>query len=214
MERIPNAEQRQVIEAVDHNLIVYASAGTGKTFTVAKRVENILRNGLATAEEILLLTFTTKACEEMRADIRQYVGEGAGSLAIHTIHSFCYRLLREESKARGDRYLDVTVVDEQDGEELLKSILATQYLLWKGEESEESYYPFSIFEKKGKVQSFVSALKHVREAQGFYSEDVEADYQKTYDHLRIHTPDLYQKLTEQENIFLSFLTATLLKVFL
>ena len=195
MERIPNAEQRQVIEAVDHNLIVYASAGTGKTFTVAKRVENILRNGLASAEEILLLTFTTKACEEMRADIRQYVGEGAGSLAIHTIHSFCYRLLREESKARGDRYLDVTVVDEQDGEELLKSILATQYALWKGEESEESYYPFSIFEKKGKVQSFVSALKHVREAQGFYSEDVEADYQKTYDHLRIHTPDLYQKLT-------------------
>ena len=61
MERVPNAEQRQVIEDLENNLIVFASAGTGKTFTVAKRVENIIRLQRALPEQILCLTFTAKA---------------------------------------------------------------------------------------------------------------------------------------------------------
>ena len=198
MERKPNEEQLLVIEEVAHNLIVFASAGTGKTFTVANRVGEILSKNLATPAQILLLTFTTKACEEMRADIRQYVGESANHIPIHTIHSFCYRLLREENRLRGDKYLDATVCDEMDSEELLKSILASQYALWKGEDIESfdelPYQPFAIFERKGKLQHFISHLKHVREEQGFYSENEEKDYQKTYTYIQSKQPDLYEKL--------------------
>ena len=51
MERAPNAEQRLVIEDLENNLIVFASAGTGKTFTVAKRVARIIKTERALPQE-------------------------------------------------------------------------------------------------------------------------------------------------------------------
>ena len=131
MERTPNEEQQRVIEELDNNLILFASAGTGKTFTVANRVGRILRENRAAPQEILLLTFTTKACEEMREDIARYVGEQAKSVEVRTIHGFCYRLMREENRRRGDKYLDATVCDEVDAEELLRSILSSQLTFWE-----------------------------------------------------------------------------------
>ena len=94
MERQPNAEQARVIEALDENLILFASAGTGKTFSVANRVSHILRTKRAEPSEILCLTFTTKACEEMREDIGGYVGRQASGVEIRTIHTFCFSLMR------------------------------------------------------------------------------------------------------------------------
>lgn len=47
MERTPNREQERVINDFAKNIILYASAGTGKTFTVAQKVKKIIENGLA-----------------------------------------------------------------------------------------------------------------------------------------------------------------------
>ena len=58
MERRASEEQARVIGDLENNLILFASAGTGKTFTVANRIGNILRQDLAKPEEILCLTFT------------------------------------------------------------------------------------------------------------------------------------------------------------
>ena len=86
--RQPNDAQRRVIDDLDNNIILFASAGTGKTFTVAKRVAQIIQSGRAKPSELLCLTFTVKACEEMREDIAQYVGQSASEVEIRTIHSF------------------------------------------------------------------------------------------------------------------------------
>jgi DNA helicase-2/ATP-dependent DNA helicase PcrA len=67
-----NEEQKAVVNEFKNNIILYASAGTGKTFTVANRVRKILQSGLAKPEEILCLTFTIKACQEMQEDIARY----------------------------------------------------------------------------------------------------------------------------------------------
>ena len=69
IDRIPNAEQQAIIDELDQNIILFASAGTGKTFTVAKRVCNIIESRRAQPEEILCLTFTIKAANEMKDDI-------------------------------------------------------------------------------------------------------------------------------------------------
>ena len=124
--RQPNEAQQRVVNDLENNIILFASAGTGKTFTVAKRTAQIIQTERAKPSEILCLTFTTKACEEMREDIARYVGESAKSVEIRTIHGFCYRLMREENRRRGDKYLDATVCDEVDAEELLKSILSSK----------------------------------------------------------------------------------------
>ena len=69
--RQPNEAQQLVIETLDENIILFASAGTGKTFTVAKRTAQIIQSGRAKPSEILCLTFTTKACEETRPELRE-----------------------------------------------------------------------------------------------------------------------------------------------
>ena len=134
MERIPNLQQQSVIDDLKNNIILFASAGTGKTFTVANRVANILRSGNATASEILCLTFTIKACKEMSEDIQKYVGKSAKEVSVNTIHSFCYRLLLEENKHSGKHYGELGVCDEVDEEDVLRSILSARYPYWQVEE--------------------------------------------------------------------------------
>ena len=191
--RKPNEAQQRVVDDLDKNIILFASAGTGKTFTVAKRVANIIQTGRAKANEILCLTFTVKACEEMREDISRYVGERAGEVEIRTIHGFCYQLMREESRKNGARYTDVVVCDELDADELLNSILSSQFAWWESgktpsSETDEGLEDthFEIFSKKGGLRNFVSALKHIREEQGFYTENETEDYQKAFDFLQRH----------------------------
>ncbi len=133
--KIPNQQQRQVIDEVDNNVILYAGAGTGKTFTVANRVANILMQEKAKAEEILCLTFTIKACNEMKEDVLGYAGEIAQNVQISTIHGFCYRLIVEELKRVGEENANYTICDEIDQEEILKSILSSRFYAWVAEKN-------------------------------------------------------------------------------
>lgn len=75
-----NAEQKAVVETLQENILLTASAGTGKTNTMAARISRIVGEGLAKAEEILCLTFTNKACKEMRERIDAVVGKKPGIL--------------------------------------------------------------------------------------------------------------------------------------
>ncbi len=134
MERSPNAQQRLVIDELDNNILLYASAGTGKTFTVANRVVNILTQKRATPEEILCLTFTIKACNELTEDIQGYVGDEGKRVQVSTIHGFCYKVILEESKRQSNLYASVSVCDEVDQEEILKSILSSRFTAWTMEE--------------------------------------------------------------------------------
>ena len=133
MSYTPNDQQREVIENLSDHILLYASAGTGKTFTVAHRVAKILAEKRATAEQILCLTFTIKAANEMREDVARIVGGDADGVCVQTIHGFCYRLLREEERLRSDRYLQPQVIDEVDEEELLESIYLQNACRWRVE---------------------------------------------------------------------------------
>lgn len=131
MDRIPNVKQQEVADDLNNNIVLFASAGTGKTFTVAQRVANILASGAAKAEEILCLTFTIKACKEMQEDIFNYAGEHGQKISVHTIHNFCYKLLLEENKRAGGLYSNLGICDEIDEEETLRSILTSRCRAWR-----------------------------------------------------------------------------------
>ena len=133
MSYTPNDQQWEVIENLSDHILLYASAGTGKTFTVAHRVANILKSQKATAEQILCLTFTIKAANEMREDIARIVGGEADGVCVQTIHGFCYRLLREEERLRSARYAEPQIIDEVDEEELLESIYLQNASRWRVE---------------------------------------------------------------------------------
>ena len=214
--RVPNEEQAKVIENLDDNIILFASAGTGKTFTVANRVANIIQSGRAKPQEILCLTFTIKACGEMKEDISRYIGADAKSVVVKTIHGFCYRLLAEEYKRNGERYNDLQVCDEVDEEELLRSILSTRYYTWRGVkrvcgecgseyaderencvcgaalDAELPLRDFPIYGKKNALMTFVSEMKHCREENKWYSGNETADWEKTVAFLREYKPAVFE----------------------
>ncbi len=184
MEKIPNAKQKQVIENVTENILLFASAGTGKTYTLASRVANIVRQGLARAEEILCLTFTIKACGEMREDLRTYAGDFAQAVQVKTIHGFCYALMREEDKRNGKNRSEATVCDEVDEERLLRSILSSRYYAWEYGAETENGREFAIYEKRTALRDLMSELKHARLYADAYTDDREKDYLTALAYLR------------------------------
>lgn len=72
-----NDKQQLLVEELERNIILLASAGTGKTDTLSKRIANIIDKGKANPSEILCITFTNKACKEMQQRIENIVGEAA-----------------------------------------------------------------------------------------------------------------------------------------
>ncbi|MBI2957135.1 MAG: UvrD-helicase domain-containing protein [Acidobacteria bacterium] len=118
-----NPAQRQAAVATDGPLLVVAGAGTGKTRVITYRIAYLIEQGKARPEEILAVTFTNKAAEEMRERIEQLV-RGAGPWTS-TFHSFCARLLRREAPAVG-LPRDFSIYDDDDQERLVRALLKEQ----------------------------------------------------------------------------------------
>lgn len=120
---ILNDAQRMVAEDGTHHILLTAPAGTGKTGTLARRIARLVEKGMAAPEEILCLTFTNKACREMEHRIQEYMGEKGQGVSVKTIHGFCYELIQAEVDNPENRYVNLSVWDEEDCRELMDDIL-------------------------------------------------------------------------------------------
>jgi DNA helicase-2/ATP-dependent DNA helicase PcrA len=117
---ILNPQQQAAVEHIDGPMLVLAGAGSGKTRIVTHRILHLLTIGVP-ASEILAVTFTNKAAEEMKSRILQMA-------QVHvltcTFHSLSARILRESIQ-----HLDFSqhfiILDEEDSEKTLKECLAT-----------------------------------------------------------------------------------------
>lgn len=128
----PNVEQQKVIDDLDNNILLFASAGTGKTYTVAKRIENIFNKKRdIKPDEILCLTFTIKACAEMKEDIVNYVGEIGNEVEVRTIHSFLFQIIKQEEKKSPNYYSELMICDDIDEESFLNEIFFWNFGDWE-----------------------------------------------------------------------------------
>ncbi len=91
-----NKEQEEAVEHKDGPLLIVAGAGTGKTTVITKRIANIINKKWACPEEVLALTFTEKAAQEMEDRVTDHLGYGYFDLWVSTFHSFAERILRQE----------------------------------------------------------------------------------------------------------------------
>src|SRR5215469_14400752 len=101
----PDDRQREAIEHVDGPMLVVAGAGTGKTSVLTHRIERLIREGHARTDEILALTYTVNAAEEMQDRVRKLLG--GKTVQALTFHDYCLKLLRRVGK-------DFGVLDEKD----------------------------------------------------------------------------------------------------
>ena len=91
-----NEKQKEAVEHGKGPLLIIAGAGTGKTAVITQRIVNIINKGWAKPNEILALTFTDKAADEMLGRVDENMPLSYGDIWISTFHSFCDRILRQE----------------------------------------------------------------------------------------------------------------------
>jgi DNA helicase-2/ATP-dependent DNA helicase PcrA len=100
-----NPEQRQAVEHGEGPLLIIAGPGSGKTRVITERVAYLLKNGAGLQpRNLLAVTFTDKAAEEMKERVRKALGDPPELPHISTFHSFCYQVLRKRHFER--RLLD------------------------------------------------------------------------------------------------------------
>src|SRR3954453_22591990 len=96
-----NPEQRRAVLHVDGPLLILAGAGSGKTRVITSRVAHLVGDGHARPHEVLAVTFTNKAAEEMRTRVETLLGSDVTGMWVSTFHALCARLLRREAPAIG-----------------------------------------------------------------------------------------------------------------
>lgn len=116
-----NEPQREAVYHTDGPLLILAGAGSGKTRVLTHRIAYLIGERGVDAWNILAITFTNKAAEEMRQRVDNLVGFGAESVWVSTFHSACVRILR--------RFIDrlgyenhFTIYDTDDQKTLIKEV--------------------------------------------------------------------------------------------
>lgn len=115
--------QRIAVEHRGGPLLVVAGAGSGKTRVLTRRVAHLLATGDAAPWQILAITFTNKAADEMRYRVAELVGRRAERMWVSTFHSACLRILRQYAPKLGYRP-SFTIYDETDSRRLIELIIA------------------------------------------------------------------------------------------
>ncbi|MDX6543099.1 MAG: ATP-dependent helicase UvrD/PcrA, partial [Gaiellaceae bacterium] len=117
-----NPAQREAVLTTEGPVLVIAGAGSGKTRVLTHRVAHLLAAVGAKPQEILGITFTNKAANEMRERLERLLPSGARGLWILTFHAACGRILRREAPRLGYR-TNFTIYDQADQVRLTKQCL-------------------------------------------------------------------------------------------
>jgi ATP-dependent DNA helicase Rep len=178
-----NAFQRAAVEHDTGPLLVLAGAGSGKTRVITMRIARLLKRGVR-PEQVLAVSFTNKAAEEMRERMLPLVGpQAADKLVLSTFHSFGVRFLQEENRVLGydGRFV---IFDQADAlgliRELMRQARATQgdaarkldagailarISLWKNELKAPETIPETDFEYDAVAREiyplYESSLRHM-----------------------------------------------------
>ena len=117
-----NPQQREAVLCTDASLIIVAGPGTGKTRTLTHRMVYLIAEKGISPKNLLAITFTNKAAEEMTNRLNTLSGSKvAGQIIIRTFHAFGAMILREEGE-RIDIISNFTILNEQDRHTFLKQI--------------------------------------------------------------------------------------------
>lgn len=117
-----NPQQELIVNNIFGAYLISAPVGTGKTSVLTERIAKAIENGVK-PNEILALTFTNRAADEMKGRIKRRVDDKSDfdSLTISTFHAFCAYFIRSEAKNVGIA-TDFLILDEDEQLEVVKSI--------------------------------------------------------------------------------------------
>ncbi|WP_009964918.1 ATP-dependent helicase [Verrucomicrobium spinosum] len=118
-----NLPQREAVKTIHGPVLILAGAGTGKTRTVTMRIAHMVDEGISPSN-ILSVTFTNKAANEMRERVKDMLGPAKGKdITLGTFHAFCMKLLRVHAEAIGYK-TNFSIYSQSEQISLVKKILA------------------------------------------------------------------------------------------
>src|SRR6058998_1247563 len=194
-----NAAQREAVLETEGPLLVIAGAGSGKTRVLTHRVGHLITACGVKTNEILAITFTNKAANEMKERLEDLLGPTARGLWILTFHAACGRILRREAPRLGYR-TNFTIYDQAD------QIRLTKQCLEELERDPKRFFPRGIHAQISTAKNnLVGPDEYRQRVSSFYDQTVADVY------------DLYQRRMFASNAVdfddMLFLTVQLLENF-
>lgn len=171
-------EQKKIIEASGKNLLVSASAGSGKTTVMIERIFNKLVKKEVKIEDLLVLTYTTNAAEEMKQKlVKKLAGlseeyefleeqmENIDAADISTIHSFCQRLIKKNFHLLPEIDINFSLLNSQEQAILRERAMKEVMLKFKESKPDDYFYLLSLYGKErndNKITSLIFEIdKHL-----------------------------------------------------
>lgn len=173
-----NPEQREAVLFNSAPLVIFAGAGSGKTKVLTYKAAYLISQGVS-PRNILAVTFTNKAAEEMRSRIAELVGEAVEDMWVGTFHSICARILRIDGEAIG-LVPNFVILDEDDQLTLIKEIVSQLSL------SDEYFQPKLVQSLISRAkENLIGVLEFIQSATGFLEKKVATVYKLYEDKKRL-----------------------------
>jgi DNA helicase II / ATP-dependent DNA helicase PcrA len=174
-----NPAQRTAVETTEGPLLVVAGAGSGKTRVLTHRVAHLIATGGIKPNEILAITFTNRAANEMKERLERLLGSTARAIWILTFHAACGRILRREAERLGytPRF---TIYDAADQVRVVKSIVEDEGL------DPKRFVPRGIHAQISQLKNqLVGPEEHRAQVASFWDQTVAEVYERYQK--RLHT---------------------------
>lgn len=190
-----NDEQKAAVTAsFEEPLFVYAGAGSGKTRTLICRIANMICSGINPAN-ILAITFTRKASEEIRERLKQFVGPRAAQVVTSTFHRLCLNILRDNPFILKFSQDNFKVADYQVQSQIIKN--ACKKLIGNN----KKINPNALRIMTSKMLNFVKRAKTLFKKPDDFKDDLHFVFQFYQDQLKEHRLiDFFDFLTYTETL--------------
>src|SRR3954447_14955706 len=169
-----NPPQREAVEQGDGPLLILAGAGSGKTRVLTHRIAHLVLTGRAQPNEILAITFTNKAAQEMRERVELLLGRRTRAMWVMTFHAACARMLRAEAPRLGYTR-QFTIYDQADARRMTKRALDEH-----GHDTKR-YTPSAIHNQISDCKNKLRSPDDYRQLVGSRFEEVVADTYESYE---------------------------------
>ena len=160
-----NSAQQQAVTHGDGPLLILAGAGSGKTRALTERLAFLIESGQARPSEILAITFTNKAAQEMRERVARRLPAAADRLWIMTFHQASARILRREAERIGFPR-DFAIYDTQDQLQVMREVLRRLNL------DEKRYPPAGVLHRISQAKNELWDPERLRTSGGFHEEQL------------------------------------------
>jgi DNA helicase-2/ATP-dependent DNA helicase PcrA len=169
-----NPPQREAVTHPGGPLLVLAGAGSGKTRVLTHRIAWLLRTKRARADEILAITFTNKAAQEMRDRVELLVGRATRAMWVMTFHSACARMLRAEAHRLGYTR-QFTIYDAADSRRMIKKVIDDLDV------DPKRFTPRAMQAQISDAKNKLRSAEDYRQMVGSYFEQTAADVYEHYE---------------------------------